>query len=277
MNTTLPKSFPPNLNTQYAKAIISPIALTIPGESTAVITVTFSFPMMLETQRIPVFSGYINIQSSNNESFHLPYVGIDCNMKQVIVTDFEIRSPYISNSSDISSIPDPIGDNETFNVTNYQPIFNWRLVMSSAIVRLDILGSGNQTEVVGVNILGSVPGFPQHWLRRNDLTYLPNEYNAVWNGTLSTGIQVPAGNYRFLYRALKIFGDGNNSSDYENWTSPVFGIEYTTSVNNSTGANNSTAQTDTTYPTSTINNIAQTDATYSIKISIFLTAMSFCF
>jgi hypothetical protein len=89
---------------------------------------------MLETQRIPVFSGYINIQSSNNESFHLPYFGIDCNMKQVIVTYFEIRSPYISNSSDTSSIPAPI------------------------------VGSGDRTEVVGVNVLGSVPDFPQFFL-----------------------------------------------------------------------------------------------------------------
>ncbi len=251
VNTTLPKSFPPDLNTQYATAIISPVALTIPGESTAVIKVTFSFPMMLETQRIPVFSGYINIQSSNNESFHLPYVGIDCNMKQVIVTDFEIRSPYISNSSDTSSIPAPIGANETFNVTTNQPQFNWRLVMSSAIVRLDILGSGDQTEVVGVNVLGSVPDFPQYWVSRTDLTSPANEYNAVWNGTLSTGVQVPAGNYRFLYRALKIFGDENNNSDYENWTSHVFGIEYTISLNFSP------------------------DTTCSIKIFIFLGIISF--
>jgi len=134
--------------------------------------------------------------------------------------------------------------------------------MSSAIVRLDVLGSGNQTEVLGVNILGSVPEFPRYWLTRN---YLPNPYdyyNAIWNGTLSTGIQLPAGNYQFLYRALKIFGDRNNNSDYESWTSPVFGIEYTTPVNNSNG---------------TVNNTAQVDTTYSMKIFIFLAIISFCF
>jgi len=218
--------------------------------------------MMLESQRIPVFSGYINIQSSKNESFHLPYVGIDCNMKQVIVTDFEIRSPYISNSSDTSLIPDPIGANETFNVTTNQPIFHWRLVMGSAIVRLDILGTGNQTEAVGVNILGSVPDFPQYWLPRNDLTNPNLGYNAIWNGTLSTGVQVPAGNYRFLYRALKIFGDGNNNSDYENWTSPVFVIEYMTPMNNFSG---------------TVNNTAQLYATYNIKIAMFVAILSFRF
>jgi hypothetical protein len=254
VNTTFPQSFPPELNTQNASAIISPFALTIPGNSTAVITVTFTLPMMLNTQRIPVFSGYINIESSKNESFHLPYVGVDCNMQDVIVTDFQSRSPYISNSSDENSIPNSIGANVTFNITIALPNFNWRLVMSSPLVRLDILGNGNQIEVAGVNILGSVPGFPLYWVSRNDLTNPANDYSVAWNGTLSGGVQVPAGNYMFLYRALKIFGDPNNNSNYENWTSPMFGIEYATSQSFSK---------------------AQIDSTYNVKLSFFLIVMCF--
>jgi hypothetical protein len=127
--------------------------------------------------------------------------------------------------------------------------------MSSALVRLDVLGSGNQAEVVGVNILGSVPGFPQYWRPRNDLTSFASYYSAIWNGTLSTGVQLPAGNYMFLYRGLKIFGDQNNNDDYENWTSPVFGIEYTT--------------------LNTTKNKARTVATYSEKFLFFPIVMYF--
>jgi hypothetical protein len=209
---------------------------------------------MLDTERIPVFSGYINIQSSNNESFYLPYMGIADNMSQVIVTDFEYLSPWVSNSSDGSQIFDSSSINVTFNMTVDQPQFNWRLVMNSALLRLDVLGSGNQTEVAGVNILGSVPGFPQYWRPRNDLTSFYSYYSAIWNGALSTGVQLPAGNYMFLYRALKIFGDQNNNNDYENWTSPVFGIEYETQFNTSSN---------------TTTNKAQTVATYSGKLSFF--------
>jgi hypothetical protein len=136
-----------------------------------------------------------------------------------------------------------------------QPQFNWRLVMSSALVRFDVLGSGNQTEVAGVNILGSVPGFPQYWLPRNDLTTSASYYKAIWNGTLSTGVQLPAGNYMFLYRALKIFGDQNNNDDYESWPSPVFGIEYAT--------------------LNTTKNKARTVATYSGKLLFFPIVMCF--
>jgi hypothetical protein len=81
VNTTVPQTFSPVLSSQHATAIISPFALTIPGKSIAVITVTFSLPMMLDTKRIPVYSGYINTERSNNESFHLPYAGIGSNMK----------------------------------------------------------------------------------------------------------------------------------------------------------------------------------------------------
>ncbi len=117
MNTSYPQTFPPKLNTQYATAIISPYALTIPNQGTAVIIVTFSRPMMVDAERIPVFSGYINIQSSNNESFHLPYMGIADNMSQVIVTDFEYLPPWVSNSSDSSQILDSSSINVTFNMT----------------------------------------------------------------------------------------------------------------------------------------------------------------
>jgi hypothetical protein len=229
VNTTWPQGFPPDLNTQYATVIISPFALTIPGKSIAVIRVTFTRPTGLEAKRIPVYSGYIYIQGSNKESFHLPYAGVGSDMKHITVTDFENHFPYVSNSSDLSQNPKPIGVNETFFATSDLPTFNWRLVIGSPLVRLDILGSGKQTTVAGINILGSVPGFPSYWISRNSLTKSDNNspyYKITWNGTLSTGVKVPPGNYKFLYRALKIFGDQKNAKDYESWTSPVFAIKY---------------------------------------------------
>ncbi|CAF2949473.1 unnamed protein product [Rotaria sp. Silwood2] len=229
VNTTLPQRFPPELTTQYATVIISPYVLTIPGKSTAVIRVTVTRPTCLEAKRIPVYSGYIYIQGSNKENFHLPYVGLGYNMKCVVVTDFENQFPYISNSSDTSQNPKPIGTNQTFIVSNGMPTINWRLVMSSPLVRVDILGSGKQINVAEMNILGSIPDYPSYWVSRNYFIKTdtsPLYYNVSWNGTLSTGIQVPAGNYRFLYRALKIFGNQDNKKDYEIWTSPMFNIQY---------------------------------------------------
>ena len=262
VNTTFPQGFPPELSTQSATAIISPFVLTIPANSSAIILVTFLPPTMDDTERIPIFSGYINIQSSNNESFYLSYMGVGCSMKDVIVTDFEERPPYISESFDDSAVPDPVGANETFYVATDPPNVNLRLVMGSPLVRLDILGNGNQIEVVGVNILGSAAGFPLYSVPRNDLTVDTSHYNATWNGTLSTGNQVPAGNYMFLYRALKLFGDQNNNADYENWTSPMFTISYDTFINNASNLTTS----------SPIIN-----SSYSVKFSFFLIYHTFSF
>ena len=148
-------------------------------------------------------------------------------MKQARVTLFNNDFPSVSNSSDARFSIKPIGNNETFNITNSQPRFNWQLNFGSALLRLDVLGSGNQTNVTGIDILGSVPSFPRRYVERDTvLTSFLRLSNVIWNGTLSTGVQVPAGNYRLLYRALKIFGDPNNKNDYESWTSPVFGIVY---------------------------------------------------
>ena len=180
-------------------------------------------------------------------------------MKEIKITDFKRHPPYLSNLYGTNPIPIPINDNATFDVINNPPMFSWRMVMGSSLVRLDILGSGN--------ILGSVPDFPWYWVPRNVLTNGGSRYNAIWNGTTSNGSHLPAGNYQLLYRALKIFGDANNNSDYEEWISPPFNIEYGTVVNISS----STATT----PTTTTGSGAHTALTYSVQLYFFLVVMCF--
>ncbi|CAF3484207.1 unnamed protein product [Rotaria sp. Silwood1] len=235
MNTTLPQRFPPELITQYVKVIISPYVLTIPGKSTAVIRVTFTPPTGLEAKRIPVYSGYIYIQNSKKENFHLPYVGVSYDMKRVTLTDFENQFPYISNSSDTSENPKPIGANQTFIVSIDMPTINWRLVMSSPLVRVDILGSGKQINVAGMNILGSIPDYPLYWVSRNYFIKTNDNslyYNVSWNGTLNTGIQVPAGTQ---FRASNIINETAtarlDSKYFYNLWRPIVGIRQRASGN----------------------------------------------
>jgi hypothetical protein len=47
-----------------------------------------------------------------------------------------------------------------------------------------------------------------------------------WMGGLANGSYVPAGNYSLVVRALKIFGNRTNPSDYETVRSVNFGITY---------------------------------------------------
>lgn len=190
---------------------------------------TFTHPIGLEVKRIPVYSGYICIRSSNKETFHLPYMGVGYNMKRVTIKDFENHFPYLTDSSDTNS--KPINTNSSFIMNINMPTLNWRLAMGSSLVRIDVLNSDEQTAINQTTILGSVPGYPAYWVSRNYFNKNNNNfvyYTVIWNGTLTTGIQLPAGNYRLLYRALKIFGSENKPKDYESWISPTFSIQYET-------------------------------------------------
>jgi len=267
-NTSFPQLFPPDLITESAAVIFPFDNLTIRAGEVAVVNMTISFPSTVDSKRIPIISGYINIESSKNESFHLPYGGVACNMKEVMITDFERRPPYISRYSDLSPIPSPIEEGTTFHLFSDAPELNWRMLMGSSIVRVDILGSGNQTEAVGVNILGSIPNFPVNWIARTSLLNDVNRYTVLWVGSLENGVQLPAGSYKILYRVLKIFGDPNNNNDYENYTSPSFNITYgistitassttlssvniTTTTATETGTTTTTAAAGTDTPTTT--------------------------
>ena len=254
-NTTFPQLFPPDLITESAAVIFPFDNLTIRAGEVAVVNMTISFPSTVDSKRIPIISGYINIESSKNESFHLPYGGVACNMKEVKITDFDQYPP------EISIFESKLGSN--------QIQFEWRMLMGSSIVRLDIRGSGTQTEAVGVNILGSIPNYPSYFMSRNSFISLPSSYTAIWNGSLNSSVQVPDGNYTILYRALKIFGDPNNNDDYENYTSPVIRI-----VNGPFIIINSTTSTTTT--TTSAMNRSQHPVTSSAELFIFLIVALFC-
>ena len=261
--------FPPDLITESAAVIFPFDNLTILAGEVAVINVTFSFPSTVDSKRIPIISGYINIESSKNESFHLPYGGVACNMKEVKITDFDQYPPEISTLPDLNDISSLIEEKLESKLGSNQIQFEWRMLMGSSIVRLDILGSGTQTEAVGVNILGSIPNYPSYFMSRNSLISPASSYSVRWNGSLSNGAQLPDGDYNILYRALKIFGDPNNNDDYENYTSPVIRI-----VNGPFIIINSTTSTTTT--TTSAMNRSQHPVTSSVELFIFLIVALFC-
>lgn len=45
--------------------------------------------------------------------------------------------------------------------------------------------------------------------------------------TFANNSQIPNGLYRVLMRALRVAGDPSNEADYENWLSPIIGINAT--------------------------------------------------
>ncbi|KAJ2956742.1 hypothetical protein NQ176_g11300 [Zarea fungicola] len=52
--------------------------------------------------------------------------------------------------------------------------------------------------------------------------------NGGWDGSLNDGSYAPAGKYRLIVRALRVFGNPNKDSDWDTAISPGFKIKYST-------------------------------------------------
>lgn len=212
---------------QYAQVQISPSSLSLSRNSNATVTVNFVAPTGLTNERVPVYSGYIVIAGSNGDRLRIPYAGVAYQMKMIDLTDMSsYNAPSINRYEgffgdfwDLGAI----SENQTIDLTQDRLVCRFYLLMPSPLVRVDIIGKGRQINIVGINILGSIAEYPAYALPRNS-DYEPTE--AFWNGTLSTGVRVPAGSYRMLLRVLKISGNRKDGNDYETWTSPRFNIIY---------------------------------------------------
>ena len=212
---------------QYAQVRISPSSLTLSRNSNATVTVNFVAPTGLTNERVPVYSGYIVIVGSNGDRLQIPYAGVAYQMKNINLTESSYYyAPSLRRYYDFfGALWDggEIAENQSINLSQDSVVYRFRLLMPSPLVRVDLLGKGKQINAVGIKVLGSIADYPAYALPRNSAGELTE---AFWNGTLSTGVRVPAGSYRMLLRVLKIFGNQKNGKDYETWTSPKFNIIY---------------------------------------------------
>jgi hypothetical protein len=193
------------------------------------VTLHFTRPVGLDESRIPVYSGFVAINGSAGDSLSLPYAGIATSMKDVTVVDNSDGFPYLTSSYNTQT---PITANNTLfilpgnstasNSTTGLPSLSYALAMGSRIVRIDIQpeNPGGLPRILGQQVLGSVPGYPivNHIRMATD--------GIAWNGQLADGSWAPAGKYRFMLRALRIFGDVTYDHDYEMYVTQVFEIRY---------------------------------------------------
>ncbi|KAF2652507.1 serine endopeptidase [Lophiostoma macrostomum CBS 122681] len=227
-NSIFPSLFPNELvPTAGADLAFSSDKVTVPADSSAIITVTVSPPAGLAASRLPVYSGYITLNSTSGESLSLPYLGVVGSLHNATVLD--TAGTYLSQSSDPALNPVPANTTFTLPATNGSdanttyPAVVIDLALGSRLVRADVIpqsaNSSSPKEVLGVQTLGNIFGFPQ--------TYVPRgQAGSSWDGRLADGSLVPAGTYSILVRALKLFGDETKEDEFEAAETVVFGIKY---------------------------------------------------
>jgi len=90
-------------------------------------------------------------------------------MKSISVTDFDYSPPYLLYYDKYTDFVGYVSQNQLIRIRTMTLVFGFALNMPSSIVRLDVLGNYVQIKVAGVNILGSVAGFPLYSAPRNNI------------------------------------------------------------------------------------------------------------
>lgn len=235
-----PSAFPNELVAGSASITFSvenPLVLAA-GER-KVVTVSCTPPANLVAQRLPVYSGYIVINGSDSSALSIPYIGVVGSLKSATVmaknASYLTSSRSGPNTTAIAAgrtfmLPPPGRSNDTQfqpNITDY-PVLQFSMAMGSPLVRVDIVPisvppNTNTTETLGMRTLGDLWMTPLPYQARNTPAA---PFTLNWDGRMSTGDYAPAGTYQMAVRALKIFGNRDNASDYEVLETTQFAIQY---------------------------------------------------
>ncbi|RDA90625.1 putative subtilisin-like protease [Ophiocordyceps camponoti-saundersi (nom. inval.)] len=202
----------------------------LPGES-ALVEVEADPPPGLDAKRLALWSGWLAVDSSDGWTSTIPYQGLTGSLhrSRVLASD----AVWISRSTDKKSKPLPA--NTSFVLP--APGKAWQGVelpsivvnasLGSPLQEIDIVSLGNDlspTETTKnsrvVKTIGQPSGYPSAWVTRGVST-------TAWDGLLASGLYAPPGLYKFVVRALHIFGDARNQSDWDVSESPVIHIKYT--------------------------------------------------
>ncbi|KJK74793.1 hypothetical protein H634G_09837 [Metarhizium anisopliae BRIP 53293] len=190
-----------------------------PGESASV-DISATDPKGLDPKRLPVWSGWISIQSSSKCSnsssvLTVPYLGVSGSMKehQVLQPDRVVLSTLFDNGRDEVHPDEYWVDYETKNDSSVSIDLPVRIKpdLGTRLVRAEV-----------------VPLSPRKWLAARladknlkldafSLEALAHAYatRKPWSGRLESGDYIPAGKYNLVVRALRLFGDAAVASDWD--------------------------------------------------------------
>lgn len=218
--TIFPMSFPNELVTQGAELFFSDEKVTVSARSEVAVSVTVS-PPTLDAARLPVFSGYITLNGTNGDSLSLPYLGVVGSMLEATVLN--TNNTYLTRPDDPDAMPLPADFSFTIsstvntasNATTVLPEVQTDFAFGTSLLDIQILPTNSDTS----SSLGSIVDFPTKYVPRGQSWW-------DWNGQLSDGSYAPAGTYKFLVKALHIFGDASKDSDYDITETVSFRIQY---------------------------------------------------
>ncbi|CAI6091527.1 hypothetical protein V2G26_007363 [Clonostachys chloroleuca] len=233
-NTALGGTFPNERTVEHATLKFSDTTITVDSGKNMTIEVRPTPPKGLDTKKLPVWSGFIELRTKNNTLLSLPYVGLSGSLHNatvlepnagLIIDTSNKESPVVIPANTTFILPNPkkiydennVADLDDLKVTHYLTLGSPEV--TADVVPMAIPGLNSTVSRSGNSSIGQVAGFPM-------LSRPAGIKSGVWVGELSGGSFVPAGLYKIVYRALKIYGDREKESDWDKAESQVFRIEY---------------------------------------------------
>lgn len=225
----------------HAGLEFSSSSITISPSSSAVITVAATIPSGLDAQRVPLYSGFVTIRSSNGEALSLPYGGIAARLRDVHALD---TSPAQKRFRLISMFNTTKGweyspeENSRANFTLPRVFEN--ATMDSRFMNIRLPG-------YSFSALFGSPRFEVHllhdgaslgevrredpWSRvlRDDPSYLITEHPRIglFGGRMADGRRLENGAYQFMIRALRLTGNPDVEEDWDQVLTESFTLTFT--------------------------------------------------
>ncbi|KAH7313963.1 peptidase S8/S53 domain-containing protein [Stachybotrys elegans] len=214
---------------QTAELSFSLTSVTVGPGSAATIQVTASAPKGLNEKRYPYWSGFITVNSTAN-ALTLPYQGLSGFLNKTtmlsgaFISEFpDVNQPVPANHTFVLPAPGEInrqGENPTIPILSW--VNEWGTRYSSAYLAPASLCSLHSTYKApgGVEVIGELElGLPRELLSRA-------RHMNSWTGKLSDQLFAPAGRYRIVWVAQRLYSDGSRDEDWEIKYSQPFHIRY---------------------------------------------------
>ncbi|TLS31204.1 hypothetical protein PpBr36_02178 [Pyricularia pennisetigena] len=239
-----PAVFPNELVATYANLQFSQEKLEIAAGGNAQIAVTVTPPTGLDVRRLPVYSGYVTINGTDGSSFSLPYMGIlgsihaqrTLDPQQTFLSSNQIPSnftednpPRVPAGHQFDLPPPGEANNTQYVLVSEMPRLSINLAWGTPLLRADVVAirdnateteqPAEETEVLGLKTAGSLRFFPQRFQSRT-------RSFVRWDGILDSGKYAPPGQYKIVFRALRVFGDSEKKEEYDAVETVPFKIKY---------------------------------------------------
>ncbi|KAG5941475.1 hypothetical protein E4U59_001716 [Claviceps monticola] len=230
-NGVSPMSFPNEAVNEKATLFFSQNSITLPAGHSAVVGVTAKPAAgVINPKRLALWSGYVTINGTDGSVLSMPYQGLTGSLRKATVLERDQAWIFPSQvGTNLTKSPDGftyvVPKPGTANKYDNLPSIFINLTLGSPTVRVDAVPVQNGTNAAYIysnaTSIGEPFGLPSQ-LNERGWSYF------TWDGKLESGKYAPEGRYRFVARALRLFGDASKPQDWDVASTQSMVLKYRT-------------------------------------------------